>query len=98
MAVYRKCIFNYLFIDTPVTGCFSACVRKFPPVVMQQNQGVYSYVGVFFLFYVLQAVPTYKILIKKKQISTSASGHKSFYLTFISNQKTLVSAASGHLT
>ena len=67
MAVYRKCIFNYLFIDTPVTGCLSACVRKFPPVVMQQNQGVYSYVGVFFLFYVLQAVPTYKILITIKE-------------------------------
>ena len=98
MAVYGKCIFNYLFIDTPVTGCFSACVRKFPPVVMQHNQGKYSYVGVFFLFYILQAVPTHKILItKKRQIFTSGSGHKSFYLTFISNKKTPVSAASGHL-
>ena len=57
---------------------------------MQQDQGEYGYVGVFFLSYILQAVPTHKILItKKRQMSTSASGHKSFYLTFTSNQKKL---------
>lgn len=99
MAVYGKCICNYLFTDTPVTGCFSACVRKFPPAVMQQNQGEYGYVGVFSLFYILQAAPSYKILITKKRQSASASGHKSFYLTFISNRKkNLIFAASGYIS